>query len=264
MLIAALLTASFAHAFYEESQSTLGHRVYLNPDVFYNTSDDATVKYKFLKNEDKTNKDESTKISRKTKGLAVGLRGGYEYYAPNYIYGGVEGTYAIGSVDYTRTGKEKGVASPTIHASSDVDFFNYEGRLGYTFEEDQIVVTPFLGAGLGWIHPESSDTPIPRADFGYLAAGGRLKLAVDLNVDLGVNFQLLRSIVGKQTSVDDSSPNKVRTKAIHQWGYEAAVPFTWHTDDSRWNVQVEPYLFQLPTRAEDLFLGTQLSLGHAF
>ena len=202
---------------------------------------------------------ELTQMKRKNQGTAFGLRGGYEYYSPNYIYAGIEGMYAVGDIEYTgfKGLKGKSDEAERVEQKSDADFINYEGRLGYTFEEDQMVVVPFLGLGATQIHPQDTHGPIFTTDLGYVTAGGKVKLAVGLNVDLGVNLKLLRSFIGSQTSAETK-------RGAHYWGYEAAVPLTWHTDDNRWNVQFEPYLFQLPAKADSRFLGTQLSLGRAF
>lgn len=256
LLAAALLSCSFAYSDQESEppkQSELHqHRVYIGPDVFV---DYAQAKHGI----------QGDRVDITSNTVFGGLRFGYDYLKLQGFYFGTDGLVAMGrrffkndsiywSGYYSYRANQRLKSTPL--------FANLEQRYGYTFQSpisSKSTLTPF--AGIGWYYTRPQfDSSYSWANWFYGAAGLRLTQEFCENFDIGFNLKAMYAFAGKVTW-----SHHVKQNVRNVWGYELALPFTWHVGASKkWDLRFQPYLLKLDVNSISHIWGARLEAGYSF
>ncbi|MGH2612173.1 MAG: hypothetical protein ACRDFB_03880, partial [Rhabdochlamydiaceae bacterium] len=194
-----------------------------------------------------------------------GLRIGYDYLKPQAFYFGTDGLVAMGrsfvknnstywSGYYPHRVNQRFKSTPL--------FANLEQRYGYTFQSpisSKSTLTPF--AGIGWYYTRPQfDSSYSSANWFYGAAGLRVNQEFCENFDVGVNLKAMYAFAGRMTW-----SQQVKQSVRNVWGYEVALPLTWHVGASKkWDLQFQPYLLKLDVNSISHILGARLQAGYSF
>ncbi len=238
-LAIATLACSFAFSEEKPKSTDQHHRVYLGPDIFW----DHFHEKSFSKEETS-----DTKINS----LYGGLKIGYDYLKPETFYFGTDGLVAIGRSSTSKSHSDTNSTS-TVNGKSKSSplFANVEQRYGYTFQSpisSKSTITPFIGIGWYYIRPQFDNNF--HTNWFYGAAGLRVNQQFSDNFDVGFNIKAMHAFAGNIKNF---------------WGYEAALPLTWHVGTSKkWDIQFQPYLLKLDADSRGQILGARLLAGYSF
>ena len=257
ILAATLLSSSLAYS--EEQPASMQqiesqyHRLYIGPDIFV---EHARAKYTSREN----------KIDITSNTVFEGLRLGYDYLKPQAFYFGTDGLVAMGRTCVSNHSTYWSGYHPygTNHRFKYSPLFaNIEQRYGYTFQSPISVkstLTPF--AGIGWYYTRLQfDSSHPSANWFYGAAGLRATQEFCENFDVGFNLKAMYAFAGRRTG----SRGQVKENVRNVWGYEVALPLTWHVGASKkWDLQFQPYLLKLDVNSISHIWGARLEAGYSF
>jgi hypothetical protein len=260
LLTVALLSCSFAYCD-QESEFTKQiksqyHRVYIGPDVF--------IDYIQQKNADREI------VNVKSKTVFGGLKVGYDYLKPQAFYFGTDGLISIGKGFY----KERRTYPSdyyifrfreNLQFKTTSLFANLEQRYGYTFQNlisSKSTLIPF--AGIGWYYSKFQfDNNLSFVNWFYGAAGLRVTQQFCENFDVGFNLKAMYAFAGRSHTKwwFATTTENIR----NAWGYEVAMPFTWHVGESKkWDLQFQPYFLKLNVNNQYQILGARLLAGYSF
>ena len=190
----------------------------------------------------------------------VGPRIEYEYIQPGSCYVAFQGMLADGSTSvsvnarhpdepHKRTYKEKHISST---------FANLETRLGNVFEHGPIIV--ILNGGLGWNYFKFNEQDKPYDNWLYVLGGLRTNYRVSNFFEVDLYADATYSFYGKSLV-----SHKKWQKMDHFWGYEVALPITFHTGKNKmFNIKLEPYYQQFNVKQDVFHLGSRLEFGLMF
>ena len=235
ILAASLLSAScvFADQAPDTTKSIEAnyHRVYAGPDIFYchQKGSNSSVKY---------------------NAVFEGLRLGYDYIKAM----GEGSTKSKYRTSYYSDFKSYKIKNTPL-------FINLEDRFGYNFQSSispKSTLTPF--AGIGWYGIRAQyDARYNSSNWFYGALGLRVNHQFYDSFDLGFNFKGMYSFAGKTKDYYGSQTLK------NGFGYEIALPCTWYFGASKvWDMQFQPYLLKLDTKAHGQIVGVRLQAGYNF
>jgi hypothetical protein len=225
------------------TQPIQSQRFFFGPDIFVDSGQTAFTH----------NAEYSAEFSRVA--IFGGLRASYEYLKPREFYFGAEGLCALGqtvekeSYHYTSQLYYSRMTPTTAQYTTKrlALFSNIEQRIGYTFQSMRLTrstLTPF--AGLGWycVAPQFNSLSSAGRWF-YWAGGLRMTQEFSRSLDVGFNLKAMYAFAGNTMKGN--------------WGYEVAVPFSWHLGASqRWALQFQPYLLKLKADSDRQILGLRL------
>jgi hypothetical protein len=180
----------------------------------------------------------------------------YEYLKPKALYAGVDFLASWGNKNFKPTSHKY-----KFHGNRGVGFSNLELRLGYTFEEKNGLVSPFLGAGFYGFGSRASNEILL-----YVAAGMRSLFDFNQSFSMGLNLKLLLAPSAEREFKYHYEGHK---KRLHEnenmWGGEIGVPLVWYFSASkRWEVQFEPYFLKLDFAETQNIYGARLLFGYRF
>lgn len=241
----------------------LPSRFYLGPDLFYRDYSEEEITPGFKSDE---------------FGTLFGLQASYDYVKRNSVYVGVGFRYGGGETKYDG-GLQDGTGT-IIPATSTTDnqFFNVEGRLGYTFAPDRkrrFLISPFVALGYHqWDREISGNVTIPGfgqfqvADtsevysWGYVGPGFHAEYKVSRKFDIGLNAKLM-VMLGGRIKVEDSFQGVVFDEGSGDLGntlqYEVELPITYHLVEnprSAIDLKLTPYF-----RSQDISRGQVFELS---
>jgi hypothetical protein len=218
-------------------------RLYLGPDFFYRD-------YREI----------LPGIGDGETGALFGLQGNVDYVKGNSVYFGVGFRYGAGKTTYN--GSDFDTGTIPIKTKTDNQFFNIEGRLGYTFQAGQpkhrFLISPFVALGY---HQWNRDVigefnTIENYSWGYVGPGFHAEYKVSKKFTIGLNAKLMFMFGGK-INVEDT----FRGELVEQTGgklgndlqYEIELPLTYNLVENSKNgidLKFTPYY-----RSQDIGLG---------
>lgn len=192
----------------------------------------------------------------------LGLKLGYEYLRPSSIYVGFEIFSSASFEDFHAT-----YGHPCqFHDSSAFGFANFAIRFGYTFAQENSLISPFFSIGAYAIGDGEYKNGCSGGgfmeDLPYLSAGMRSQYGVAPFFDLGLNLQLFWMFnVRKEFSHERFFLREVS----NEWGGEIGVPFVWHVGSTKkWDIRLEPYFLRLLFSEQQNIYGTHILFGYRF
>jgi hypothetical protein len=142
-------------------------------------------------------------------GFLYGVKVQYDFVKRNSVYIGADFRYDRGQTTYDGSTQD---GIPINNATTDNEFINFEGRLGYTFKADKVgrfLLTPYVGYGYQqWNRNLNGDGEIPGVgpiqttafsedySWNYLAGGLRAEYRPSRRFTVGMNFKLMGMING--------------------------------------------------------------------
>jgi hypothetical protein len=180
----------------------------------------------------------------------------YEYLKPKALYAGVDFLASWGNKTFKRTSQKY-----EFHGNGRVGFGNLELRLGYTFEQKEGLVSPYLGIGFyGFGSSGANET------LAYVTAGMRSLFDLNESFSMGLNLKLLFAPSAERKFKYHYEGHKKRLHEYeNMWGGEIGVPLVWYFSASkRWQVQLEPYFLKLDFTETQNIYGARLLLGYRF
>jgi hypothetical protein len=180
-------------------QNEKPNRFFIGPEIFYRNYNEEEIRPGFKSFE---------------YGFLYGVKVQYDYVKRNSVYVGTDFRYNRGQTSYrgilqdTNTGN---VLAP-YNSTTNNEFINFEGRLGYTFKADKVgrlLLTPFVGYGYQqWNRNLSGNGEIPGVgsspindssedySWNYLAGGLRAEYRPSRRFTVGMNFKLMGMLNG--------------------------------------------------------------------
>lgn len=259
---ASLLSSILAVDETQPIQQTSEHRhlLYLGPDIFYQKGHTEHVEKRRFKQKNTVH------------GTLYGLRLGYDYLNPWFIYAGVHGLYAAGKICEKMEAVTRGLwvfnengntELRQSHKSTEI-FANAEARLGYylkTKNQEPLSFIPY--AGVGWFHIQQDHRRDFSLNWFYGALGFRSGLHFSPLFELGINFKGTRSFYAEARFTHNGSSYGMQESNF--WGFEVGVPVTFHFGQERnWDIELEPYLLRWNTEINFYNLGGRLLCGYKF
>lgn len=180
----------------------------------------------------------------------------YEYLKPKALYAGVDFLISWGNKNFKPTSRKY-----KFQSNGGGGFANLELRLGYTFEQKNGLVSPFLGVGLYGFGSTASNEILL-----YVAAGMRSLFDFNQSFSMGLNLKLLFAPSAEREFKYRYEGNKKRLRENeNMWGGEIGVPFVWYIGSTkRWEIQLEPYFLKLDFSEVQNIYGTRLLFGYRF
>ncbi len=199
---------------------------------------------------------QSVKVSG-TKGF-LGIRAGYEYLKPKAFYAGIDLLSAISNKSFHATSQGN-----HFQHSGNTGFGNVEIRLGYTFANQDVMLTPFLGIG-AYAFGNNSHYFHFNESMVYYTAGMRSLLELSHSFNLGLNWKIFRTTDTEQKFKYLFAGQTIKpTDHNNMWGGEIGVPLIWHLGCAkRWDIQLEPYFLKLTFSEPQNIYGTRLLFGY--
>jgi hypothetical protein len=245
LLIAIAVSSS---AYSEETQSELQsteiskhHRIYFGPDFFG-----------YRKNNEVPADEQTFGIKESETCFFGGIKLGYDFVKPRTVYFGADGQAALGSITKRQTASTVTYSMPEEVINAEAQISNLEVRYGYSFSGPftKSTLSPFVGLG-GYVvsFPAFRWTDI----WIYNAVGFRANHQFQKSFDAGLNLKGMYTFA-----------NNFSHKTENTWGYEVALPFTWHIGKAqKWDVQVQPYVSKILPNIPTFF-GARLLAGYNF
>jgi Outer membrane protein beta-barrel domain len=204
-------------------QNQKPNRVFIGPETFYRNYSEEEITPGFKSFE---------------HGFLYGVKVQYEYVKRNSAYVGADFRYDRGQTSYDggTVNLETGVITPSSTKTNN-EFFNFEGRLGYTFKADKVgrlLLTPFIGYGYQqWNRTITGDGGLEEDySWNYFAGGLRAEYRPSRRFTVGMNFKLVQPING---NLDLKAPGQIiAAKALPLGGRlqaEVEFPITYHLVD---------------------------------
>jgi hypothetical protein len=234
------------------TKSLRPHRFYIGPDLFYRTYNEIVT----------------PPLRSNEFGTLYGVQATYDHVQGNSIYTGLGLRYGGGTTTYngsTQTG------IPLLSTTNN-QFLNAEGRLGYTFsldQQDRFLVSPFVGLGYHRWNRDIATTPeaagiLEKYSWGYVGPGIRTEYQASPQFDIGFNAQLML-MLGGRIDAEFVSPTTGQTftgggTLGNNLQYEIEVPMTYHLspdpNSNNIDLKLTPYY-----RSQDI--GRGLPFGFA-
>jgi hypothetical protein len=179
-------------------------------------------------------------------GQLYGLTAGYKSIDFDEMFWEVEGGYAVGKTKYDgslqnlRTGAWAGLHKDKTKN----ELFNVEGKIGYTFDMADSMVTPYIGVGYhSWMRDLSKD------GMGFKEKYTRPYLSAGINFSTGDWFDEWEIGVGVKAMAMTKGKMKIndfpaRLKLGNKVNLEVELPITYRPDDGVFGVEaikVVPY-----------------------
>jgi hypothetical protein len=244
----------------KSTTSVSPHQFYIGPDLFYRTYNESVPERPSFKSYE--------------FGTLYGIQANYNYLKKDSIYAGVSFRYASGATTYDGSTQD----GTPLSATTDNQFLNAEGRLGYTFsldKQDRLMVSPFLGIGYHqWDRDNaptfsSNGSPVPGNleiySWGYIGSGVQAKYQISPQLDVGLNAKLMMMVGGNIISIDRDANNQVTNVDGGGLGntlqYEVELPITYHlAKDASSNIDLKliPYY-----RSQNIARGPLFKSGNA-
>jgi hypothetical protein len=244
------------------TDTELPHRLYLGPDFFYRDYSEEEIVPGFKSNE---------------FGTLFGLQATYDYVKRNSVYFGLGFRYGGGQTTYDGGLQGGGVIIPAT-GKTENQFFNIEGRLGYTFapgRERRFLISPFVALGYHqWNRDISGNVTVPGfgqvqvADttevysWGYVGPGFHAEYKVSRKFDIGLNAKLM-VMLGGRIKVENSFAGILFDEGRGDLGntlqYEFELPLTYHLVEnprSAIDLKFTPYF-----RSQDISRGKPFALS---
>jgi Outer membrane protein beta-barrel domain len=239
------------------------HRLYLGPDFFYRDYSEEQITPGFKSNE---------------FGTLFGLQATYDYVKRNSVYFGLGFRYGGGQTTYDGGLQGGGGGTIPYESKTENQFFNIEGRLGYTFapgRERRFLISPFVALGYHQWNRDISGNgsvpgfgPVPVADtseiysWGYLGPGFHLEYKVSRKFTIGLNAKLM-VMLGGRIKVEDSFQGVLLDEGRGDLGntlqYEVELPLTYNlvqNPRSAIDLKFTPYF-----RSQDISRGKPFALS---
>jgi hypothetical protein len=156
-----------------------------------------------------------------------------------------------------------------VTSTTNNQFLNAEGRLGYTFsldKQERFLISPFVGVGYHKWNRDNSSTAsaigfIEDYSWGYVGPGVQAKYQVSPQFDVGLNAKLMMMVDGKiEATIKDASNSKGNGSLGNALQYEVELPMTYHLVQDRSsnniNLKLTPYY-----RSQNIARGPFFSLG---
>ncbi len=205
-------------------QNEKPNRFFIGPEVFYRNYNEEEITPGFKSFE---------------SGFLYGVKVQYDYVKRNSVYIGTDLRYDRGQTNYSSQNIDEttGVTTP-ISSKTNNEFFNFEGRLGYTFKADKVgrlLLTPFVGYGYQQWNRDITGPGGYTEDYSwqYFAGGLRAEYRPSRRFTIGMNLKLMRMING---SMDvQNYPGAVAVKALdlgERLQAEVELPITYHLVDT--------------------------------
>lgn len=180
----------------------------------------------------------------------------YEYLKPKAFYAGVDLLASWTNKNFKPTSDKY-----KFRGNEGAGFSNLDLRLGYTFGQNNGLVSPYLGGGLYGFGSTASNEILL-----YVAAGIRSLFDINQSFSMGLNLKLLLAPEAERQFKYHYEGHKRR---LHEnenlWGGEVGVPLVWYLGSKkRWEIQLEPYFLKLDfTQVQNIY-GTRLLCGYRF
>jgi len=186
----------------------------------------------------------------------AGLKLRYEYLKPKAFYAGVDLLIAWGGKRFKPTSKRY-----QFSGNGECGFGNFELRLGYTFEQESGVVSPYLGMG-GYVFGSGAFNEV----LVYVATGMRSLFEVTQRFSMGLNVKLqLAPEAEREFRYRYQGHKTTLRKEQNMWGGEIGLPLLWYLSKSkRWQAQLEPYFLSLNFIERQNIYGARLLFGYCF
>jgi hypothetical protein len=215
----------------EYIQNQKSHRLFIGPEIFYRNYNEEEIVPQFKSFE---------------FGFLYGVKLQYDYVKRNAIYFGGDFRYDRGQTTYSGGLQDQfGNFVAPYNSTTDNEFVNLEGRLGYTFKADKVgrlLMTPFIGYGYQrWSRDISGDGeipgfgPFPISDLSedyswqYLAGGLRTEYRPSKSFTVGLNLKVLGMVNGK---INVSGPGfEEKLDLGEKIQLEVEFPLTYHIVD---------------------------------
>jgi hypothetical protein len=214
-------------------QNQKPHRVFIGPEIFYRNYNEEKITPDFKSFE---------------SGFLYGVKLQYDYVKRSSVYVGADFRYDRGQTDYS--GGLQDIAGNNlgaINGKTDNEFFNFEGRLGYTFKADKIgrfLLTPYVGYGYQQWNRNllGGDFEVPGlglvslADatedysWNYLAGGLRAEYRPSRRFTVGMNFKLMGMLNGTVDTQSGGQPTGTLDLG-ERLQAEVEFPLTYHLVD---------------------------------
>jgi hypothetical protein len=236
------------------TKSLRPHRFYIGPDLFYRTYNEIVP----------------PPLKSNEFGTLYGAQATYDHVQGNSIYTGLGLRYGGGTTTYdgsTQTGTP-------LTTTTNNQFLNAEGRLGYTFsldQQDRFLVSPFVGLGYHrWnrdiVTTAAATGILEKYSWGYVGPGIRTEYQASPQFDIGFNAQLML-MLGGRIDAEIVSPTTGQTFAGggslgNNLQYEIELPMTYHLSPDPNNNSVDlkftPYY-----RSQDIGRGLPFGIAGA-
>ena len=231
ILATIILTSSMGYSKVVTSKhkETQPHRISIGPDLFVVHVHD---------------------VKDSLNNVYYGLKLEYDYLQPDAFYLGMDGLAAFGKLFIGH----KSFSNTSL-------FTNLDLRSGYTFQSpicDKSSIAPFVGIG-GYYCRAQYDNPSFSDICFYGSTGLRAIQRFSEFFDVGFNLKALYffagayRVEGEKRRIDNNS-----------WGYEIALPLTWHNEVKGCDFQLQPYLLKLDMFERPVILGARLQTGFNF
>jgi hypothetical protein len=234
-------------------------RLYLGPDFFY-----------------RDYRETLPGIGDGETGTLFGLQAGLDYVKGNSVYFGLGFRYGAGQTTYD--GSDFATGTIPFKSTTDNQFFNIEGRLGYTFQTGQqkhrFLASPFVALGYHqWNRNISGNIttpfgPIQGADtgenysWGYVGPGFHAEYKVSRKFTIGLNAKLM-FMLGGQIDFENKFGGAVLDNGSGKLGndlqYEIELPITYNLVENSKNgidLKFTPYY-----RSQDIALGQPFAVS---
>jgi hypothetical protein len=212
-------------------------------------------------------------------GTLYGLQANLDYVKGNRVYVGLGFRYSGGQTKYDGSLQPLPVATPAT-STTENQFFNLEGRLGYTFQtgksKNRFLISPFIALGYHQWKRDISGAdlvitgfgPSPRPDlienysWGYVGPGFHAEYRVSRKFRIGLNAKLM-AMFGTDFDIITSSNGTVQSQGNGNLGrdlqYEIELPLTYTLIENSRNavdLKLTPYY-----RSQDIAKGSEFALS---
>jgi hypothetical protein len=213
----------------DESNPELPVRLYIGSDFFYRNYSEEEITPGFKSNE---------------FGTLYGVQANLNYVKGNAVYFGLGFRYGGGQTKYDG-GLQDGQSTP-FTSKTDNQFFNLEGRLGYTFragrQKNPFLISPFVAVGYHqWNRDISGDGTTPsgsaqvldtreKYSWGYIGPGFHAEYKISPKFTIGLNAKLMFMLgtdFDLTTSVGNTVTNQGKGNLGKDFQYEIELPLTY-------------------------------------